>query len=168
MCLSIGVVSGAQLRGATAAPAPRCAAVRCPDGAHNPYTLYGVTMTFDAPKSDTGSSRSFLKAGYVFQTVHVTMRDTGKYSYSYNPNDFIAVDEGAHLYGQTTAYDDNLAQPMNTGKLGVGKTVQADLAFALPKGKVPVAINWQPTGLGLYDKGTPNLDTSARLIALPK
>lgn len=169
VCLGVGLVSGAQMGAANAAPAPRVAAgARCPDGANNPYTLYGVTITFGAPKSDKASSSSFLKPGYVFQTVHVTMRDTGKYSYAYNPNDFIAVDAGARLYGQDTAFDDNLAQPLSTGKLKKGSVVNADLAFAMPRGKVPAAINWQPTGLGLYDPGTHNLDTSARLISLPK
>ncbi len=168
VCLGIGVVSGAQLRATNAAQAPRVpTAVRCPDGAPSPYTLYGVTITFAAPKSDKGGASSSLKPGYVFQTVHVTLRDSGKYSYAYNPNDFIAVDAGAHLYPQDTAFDNNLAQPMDTGKLTAGKTVQADLAFPLPHGKVPAAIDWQPTGLGLYDKGAPPLDTGARLIMLP-
>ncbi len=170
VCLGIGIVSGAQMRAAQAAQAtPRLAvAVRCPDGAANPYSLYGVTVTFGKPKATSGGSSSSLKSGYVFYEIHVTMKDAGKYSYRYNPNDFIAVDAGARLYGQDTAFDENLGQPMNTGNLTSGKVVNADLAFAMPKGTVPAAINWQPTGLGLYDKGAHNLDTSARLISLPR
>jgi len=50
---------------AQAAPPTRVvAAARCPDGAANPYTLYGVTVTFGAPKTEKSGGSGFgLKKG---------------------------------------------------------------------------------------------------------
>jgi len=68
------------------------------------------------------------------------------------------------LYGQATPYDDSLAQPLNTGKLGPGQRITAGLAYALPTSLKAVAIRWQPTGLGLDAKTPPTVgDYTIRL-----
>ncbi len=135
----------------------------CPAGPTGSFTLDGLTVTFGALKPD-GTKSDLLKPGEAFRALTVTLTNHGDYSYAYNPNDFAVVDTGARLYGQDTAYDDSLAQPLDTGKLGPGQRITAGLAYALPTGLKAVAIRWQPTGLGLYDKTHPDVgDYTIRL-----
>jgi len=169
--LGVSALGGATTHAAThAAPttqhAPRSSAAQCPAGPTGSINLYGVTVTFSAPKKDTGGQSSELKPGYIFQVVHVTMRNRGKYTYKYNGLDFALLDPGAHAYGESGAYDQNLSQSIDAGNLAPGATVSGQLAFALPSKATPAAIRWQPTGLGLDQKNGSNLDTNPRNILL--
>jgi hypothetical protein len=145
-------------------PGYKGGAAQCPAGPTGATTLDGVTVTLGAIKS--GGHSSELKQGAVFQELHVIMRDAGKYSYEYNPNDFIALDAGARAYPQVTAYDNNLSQPIDTGTLHKGATVTGDLAFEVPAGVTIVAVRWIPTGLGLQQNAS--LDISNQIIRLHK
>ncbi len=128
-------------------PGYKGSGAQCPAGPTGATTLDGLTVTLGALKS--GGHSSELKQGDTFQELHVTMRDAGTYNYEYNPNDFIALDAGARAYPQVTAYDSNLAQPIDTGTLHKGATATGDLAFEVPAGVTIVPVRWVPTGLGL-------------------
>ncbi len=143
-------------------PGYKGGAAQCPAGPRGSTTLDGVTLTVGTAKA--GGHGDALGPGLVFQALHVTLRDTGKYSYEYNPNDFIALDAGANEYPQVTAYDDDLAQPIDMGTLHRGQTVGGDLAFAVPRGVTIVAIRWIPTGLGLQQNA--GLDVSNQIVRL--
>jgi len=145
-------------------PGYKGSAAQCPAGPTGATTLDGITVTLGAIKS--GGHSSELNQGTVFQELHVTMRDMGTYSYEYNPNDFIALDAGARAYPQVTAYDNNLAQPIDTGTLHKGATATGDLAFEVPTGVTIIAVRWIPTGLGLQQSAS--LDISNQIIRLPK
>ncbi len=145
-------------------PGYKGGAAPCPAGPTGATTLDGVTVTLGAIKS--GGRSSEIKGGDVFQELHVTMRDAGTYSYEYNPNDFIALDAGARAYPQVTAYDNNLAQPIDTGTLHRGQTATGGLAFEVPAGVTIVAVRWIPTGLGLQQNAS--LDISNQIIRLHK
>ncbi len=146
-------------------PGYKGSAAPCPAGPLGVQTAFGVTVKVSTLKADSATS-DVLKPGYSFRVVHVTMTNHGKYHYAYNPNDFTLVDTGATLYGQATAFDDKLAQPIDMGTLGPGGTVSGELAFALPTKLAIVAIRWQPTGLGLNDPGA-HLDVGDYIIRLP-
>ncbi len=145
-------------------PGYKGSAAQCPAGPRGSITLDGVTLTVGTARA--GGHGDALKPGLVFQTLHITLRDTGKYSYAYNPNDFIALDAGANEYPQVTAYDENLAQPIDMGTLHHGQTVSGDLAFAVPRGVTIVAVRWVPTGLGLQQNA--GLDISNQIVRLPR
>ncbi len=148
-----------------AAPSPRpLATAPCPAGPPGSFTLYGLTATIGKPTRDTGGQTARLKPGYVFQVMQVTVRNKGTYAYRYTPLDFVLLDDGARDYGESGAYDDNLAQPLSTGKLGPGQRITAGLAYALPTSLKAVAIRWQPIGLGLDAKPSPTIgDYTIRL-----
>lgn len=138
----------------------------CPGGPSGSFSLDGVTVTFGAPKRDSGGQDASLKPGTIFQDVHVTMSNHGKYHYEYNSLDFALLDAGAHDYQEAGAYNNNLAQPLNTGKLGPGQTISGDLSFIVPATATPAAIRWIPTGLGLDDPNS-NLTITDYLVRLP-
>lgn len=136
----------------------------CPAGPTGTVTAAGVTLTVGklTPVNDTGVTP--LKPGYAFRVLHVTLVNHGRYHYDYNPDDFTAMDPGARLYGQATPFDNNLAQPIDMGKLGPGQRLSGELAFALPVTLKIVAIRWQPSGLGLDDPTHPRVgDYNVRL-----
>jgi len=156
--------------GASQAPAARAAttaATPCPAGPTGSITNAGVTVTFSAPTRDKGGQGSSLKRGYIFQVVHVTLRNRGKFTYKYNPLDFTLLDPGAHAYAEGTAYDSNLSQAIDTGSLAPGQTISGQIAYIVPATLTPAAISWQPTGLGLDQPGGSRLDTDPRNILLP-
>ncbi len=167
LCLATSM-AGAGASHAAAAGAPKApAAMACPAGPTGSITDAGVTATFSAPTRDKGGQDSSLKPGYIFQVVHVTLRNHGKYTYKYNSLDFTLLDPGAHAYEEGTAYDNNLAQPIDTGSLAPGKTISGQIAYIVPSTLTPAAISWQPTGLGLDQPGGAKIDTNPRNILLP-
>jgi len=167
LCLATSM-AGAGAPHAVATGAPKApAAMACPAGPTGSITAAGVTVTFSAPTRDKGGQDSSLKPGYIFQVVHVTLRNHGKFTYKYNSLDFTLLDPGAHAYEEGTAYDNNLAQAIDTGSLAPGKTISGQIAYIVPTKLTPAAISWQPTGLGLDQPGGAKLDTNPRNILLP-
>jgi len=150
-----------------AAPSPRpLATAPCPAGPPGSLTLYGLTATIGKPTRDTGGQTARLKPGYVFQVMQVTLRNKGTYAYRYNPLDFVLLDDGARDYGESGAYDDNLAQKIDTGTLSPGHSIHGQIAFIVPRRTTLAAIRWTPVGLGLNNYKA-HLDTSNRIIRLP-
>jgi len=96
----------------------------------------------------------------------VTLHTTGTYAYKYNALGVDLLDEGARGYGERGAYDDNLAQKIDTGALALGTSLSGQIAFIVPVKATPAAIRWSPTGLG-RDNYRVHLDTSNRIIRLP-
>ncbi len=167
LCLATSM-AGAGASHAMAARALKApAATPCPAGPTGSITDAGVTVTFGAPTRDKGGQDSSLKPGYIFQVVHVTLRDRGKYTYKYNPLDFILLDPGAHAYQESSSYDNNLSQAIDTGSLAPGQTISGQIAYIVPAKLTPAAISWQPTGLGLDQPGGAKIDTNPRNILLP-
>jgi len=167
LCLATSL-AGAGASPAVAARAPQApAATPCPAGPTGSITNAGVTVTFGAPTRDKGGQDSSLKPGYIFQVVHVTLRNHGTFTYKYNPLDFILLDPGAHAYEEGSSYDNNLSQAIDMGSLKPGQTIAGQIAYIVPAPLTPAAISWQPTGLGLDQPGGDKLDTDPRNIRLP-
>jgi len=80
LCLATSM-AGAGASHAVAVGAPKAPAMACPAGPTGSITDAGVTVTFSAPTRDKGGQDSSLKPGYIFQVVHVTLRNHGKYTY---------------------------------------------------------------------------------------
>lgn len=139
----------------------------CPAGPSGTITNAGVTVTVSAPKRDTAGPGAPIKPGYAFQVVRVTIRDRGHFSYQYNALDFVLLDAGAHAYPENGFADDNLSQRIDMGTLHPGATVTGQLAFLVPSRLTPAAISWQPSGLGLNQRGGDKVDTNPRNVLLP-